>query len=444
LPILNALFRAGKLSWSKVRLISRVADQDSESLLCHAALDASVSQVKRLCDEYRWNEDNNSDINNENDRALNQWDARSLTWDNVSNGNTRIQLVLPPEIAQAFLNSVEHSLNQLDTTDTKMTQRRADDAVLMAETSLQHAGKAIATADRYQVMVSVDASELPAAHNKHKSENTPTTDSIIPTKRPTVQGAGPIARETARRITCDCTLSVNKTANGEPIDIGRKSRIWPNAMERAIKERDQQCVWPGCTQSRHLHIHHIKHWADGGETSVSNGTCLCSHLYTRKGDHTLVHEGGYAVQRIDDNAQRLYEQFVQQQHANDSSLLEFATSEIEKALRNSRESFNLVRKLSPTQYRFRIVDAHGEDILGRSHRNITDVNFADTEQWPTCKSHHPNQSCESTRDSTHISCGEPKPNNYYNDNNDRNANLFTSELFPSYALTEQVDNIQCS
>jgi len=50
LPTLNALFRVGKLSWSKVRLISRVADQDSEPLLCHAALDASVSiDIKLLC-----------------------------------------------------------------------------------------------------------------------------------------------------------------------------------------------------------------------------------------------------------------------------------------------------------------------------------------------------------------------------------------------------------
>jgi len=291
LPILNALFRAGKLSWSKVRLISRVADQDSEPLLCHAALDASVSQVKRLCDEYRWGEDGNSesDIKSENDRALKQWDSRSLTWSNDSNGSTRIQLTLPPELAQAFLNSVEHSLNQLDTTDNKMAQRRADAAMLMAETSLrscatkQGAGKAIATADRYQVMVSVEASELTAAHGGHKSDNTSsskaTDDNIIPSKRPTVRGAGPIARETARRITCDCSLSIIKTANGEPVNIGRKSRIWPNAMERAIKDRDQHCVWPGCTQSRHLHIHHIKHWADGGATSVEtlNGLTIITN-----------------------------------------------------------------------------------------------------------------------------------------------------------------------
>ena len=449
LPILNALFRAGKLSWSKVRLISRVADQDSEPLLCHAALDASVSQVKRLCDEYRWGEDGKNDshikdgINNENDRALKQWDARSLTWSDVSNGNTRIQLVLPPEIAQAFLNSVEHSLNQLDTTgtDTKMAQRRADAAVLMAETSLQSAGTVIATADRYQVIVSVDASELSDTQPRHEFDDTSSCTSanhnIIPTKRPAVRGAGPIARETARRISCDCSLSIHKTANGEPIDIGRKSRIWPTAMERAIKERDQHCAWPGCTQSRHLHIHHIKHWADGGSTSISNGVCLCSH------HHALVHEGGYTIQRVDNDDQRLHEQFVQQQHTNDSSLLEFATSEIEKALRNSRESFNLVRKLSPTPYRFRIVDAQGKDILDQPLDQPI-ANIADTKQQTTCRSHQLNQSSNSTRDSTRIFCGEPKPDCYYSDCNDSSAKLFTSDVLANYALTAQTSSTLCS
>ena len=49
LPTTTALFRAGKLTWSKIRAISRVADKDNEKLLCHAALDASATEVARLC-----------------------------------------------------------------------------------------------------------------------------------------------------------------------------------------------------------------------------------------------------------------------------------------------------------------------------------------------------------------------------------------------------------
>ncbi len=126
LPTLRALFRAGKLSWSKVRLISRVADTDNERTLCHAALDAAVSDVKRLCNGYRWQEDGNPDA--ENERALQQWNSRSLTWDETSNGSTRIQLTLPPDKAQAFLNSVKHSLSQLhDTSEQPEGTRRHQD-----------------------------------------------------------------------------------------------------------------------------------------------------------------------------------------------------------------------------------------------------------------------------------------------------------------------------
>ena len=417
LPTLRALFRAGKLSWSKVRLISRVADADNERTLCHAALDASVSGVKRLCDGYRWQEDSNGDA--ENDRALQQWNARSLTWDETSNSSTRIQLILPPDLAQAFLNSVEHSLSQLDNTreqlgETKeqlgdtisssMPQRRADAAVLMAETSLQSAGREIATADRYQVIVSVDASELSTA------DTTVTADWDIstPSKRANVKGAGPIARETARRIACDCSLSIMGTANGEPVDIGRKSRIWPSAMARAIRERDQHCVWPGCTQTQHLHIHHIRHWADGGATSVQNAASLCS------AHHTLVHEGGYTIQRVEGNDQRLHEQFVQQQHAADISQFE-----VEKELRNDKESFNTVRTLSPECYRFRVVDAQGQDIHNRSDAGIN--KDAD-------------RSTFGLDDYTRVYCGEPVPEYYYDRVRERHAPSYTSEA-PAYYAT---------
>ena len=123
LTTLRALFRAGKISWSKVRLITRVADDTNERVLCHAALDASVSDIKTLCEGYRWTDDDNGDT--ENTQAMQQWLSRSLTWSEASNGSTKIQITLPPEMAQAFLNSVEQSLNQTDITATNASQRRA-------------------------------------------------------------------------------------------------------------------------------------------------------------------------------------------------------------------------------------------------------------------------------------------------------------------------------
>ena len=76
LPTTTALFSAGKLSWSKIRVIARVADAVHEKTLSHAALDASASEVNRLCDGYRWKNEHNGD--GENERALKQWEPACL------------------------------------------------------------------------------------------------------------------------------------------------------------------------------------------------------------------------------------------------------------------------------------------------------------------------------------------------------------------------------
>ena len=55
--------------------------------------------------------------------------------------------------------------------------------------------------------------------------------------------------------------------------------------------RDRGCAFPGCTHTRFLHGHHIRHWLHGGETSVDNLALLCTV------HHHLVHEGGWTIVR---------------------------------------------------------------------------------------------------------------------------------------------------
>ena len=65
---------------------------------------------------------------------------------------------------------------------------------------------------------------------------------------------------------------------------------------------------------------------------------------------------------VTDNQTSLNEQFSLQQHETDTSMFNF-----EKELRNDRESSNKVRRLSPTRYRFRVLDAQGRDIRENHH-----------------------------------------------------------------------------
>ena len=85
-----------------------------------------------------------------------------------------------------------------------------------------------------------------------------------------------LAVETVRRLACDASLlRVLENEHGEPLDVGRKTRSIPPAIRRALRSRDAGCRFPGCTHQRYVDAHHIEHWADGGETKLSNLVTLC-------------------------------------------------------------------------------------------------------------------------------------------------------------------------
>ena len=66
----------------------------------------------------------------------------------------------------------------------------------------------------------------------------------------------------------------------------------------ALRARDKACRFPGCCNARYIDMHHIKHWANGGETKPSNLVSLCRF------HHRAVHEGGFNVEILDDGAFR--------------------------------------------------------------------------------------------------------------------------------------------
>jgi hypothetical protein len=97
--------------------------------------------------------------------------------------------------------------------------------------------------------------------------------------------------EAARRLSCDAGLvEVVVDERGTPLSVGRKRRTISGALKRALHQRDSMCGYPGCTHRLFLEGHHIKHWADGGETSLANGLLLCSW------HHRHVHEYGYTIE----------------------------------------------------------------------------------------------------------------------------------------------------
>jgi len=100
-----------------------------------------------------------------------------------------------------------------------------------------------------------------------------------------------VSRDNARRLSCDAgVVEIVEDDQGAPLSVGRKQRTIAGALRRALHRRDRSCTYPGCTNRLFLEGHHIQHWADGGETSLSNTALLCSF------HHRHVHELGYTIE----------------------------------------------------------------------------------------------------------------------------------------------------
>jgi hypothetical protein len=84
-------------------------------------------------------------------------------------------------------------------------------------------------------------------------------------------------------------VTVLEDEAGDVLNIGRRARTVPAAIKRALAMRDKTCRFPGCSEAHHVESHHIEHWADGGETSLSNLLVLCRH------HHAQLHRGSYEV-----------------------------------------------------------------------------------------------------------------------------------------------------
>ncbi len=99
------------------------------------------------------------------------------------------------------------------------------------------------------------------------------------------EGGRVLDLETIRLLSCDSSVSrIVWRGGSEILDIGRRTRVVPAGLRRAVVARDRHCVWNGCSRTpRWCDVHHIHPWADGGETTLFNLCLLCRY------HHTLVH-----------------------------------------------------------------------------------------------------------------------------------------------------------
>ncbi len=98
---------------------------------------------------------------------------------------------------------------------------------------------------------------------------------------------GPLVTgRTARRIAEDADLTpVVVNQKGDILHVGRRSRVVPTRMRKALNLRDGGCTAPGCPATPdECDPHHKKHVADGGLTKMDNLKLHCRTVH-----HPAVH-----------------------------------------------------------------------------------------------------------------------------------------------------------
>jgi hypothetical protein len=275
-------FSRGELSYCKVRAISRIATSETESQLLELARHATGAQLEKVVRGCRIAQ---RATREQSQRAH---ERRYVAWSWDADGSLRFEGRLPADEGALLLRALEAAEGPAlmgagpaeisAETPIRGTpfQRRADALATVARAALAAPEAERHGGDPVELVVHVDADTLGSERIVERSE---------------LEHGPALAPETARRLGCDAALTRIIERDGRPLSISRRNRTIPPALKRALRSRDHGCQFPGCTNTRYMHAHHIHHWGKGGPTKLENLVQLCSY------HHRLVHEGGFQVER---------------------------------------------------------------------------------------------------------------------------------------------------
>ena len=283
LPRLAEALARGELSYAKVRALTRVATPPEEERLLAIGRAGTAEHVERIVRGWR-----RMDHKEEVREAALQHVGRALQVYQGEDGMVTVRGRLTAEAGALLVQALAAAREALyqkacegepQSDPPTMAQQQADALALLAETALHHGIDPGAPGERYQVVVHVDAAVL--------------ADAEAPGQSVFEEGAR-VPAGTSQRLACDASRVVMQhDPDGRIVEVGARTRTIPPALRRALVHRDHRCRFPGCA-GRFCQGHHIRHWAHGGPTTLSNLTLLCRR------HHRTVHEEGYQVHRQPD------------------------------------------------------------------------------------------------------------------------------------------------
>jgi hypothetical protein len=289
-PLIRDAFAAGRLSFSKVKAVTRVVGLINEQTLLDQALLHTAAQLERVVRAFRKTES----------AGPSRQEGRKARWFWDDDGMLVFTARLPADegaMLVAALRMAEQSLSespespeaQEKSANSQTIENAADAVVALAQNALAAGPVDSSGDDRHLLVLHIDAEVLGESSRELSGSDQQSE------RRCHLEDGPGLDLPTAERLICDAAVmavvrsSLGPTLMGEPLRLGHKTRKISPALRRALRIRDGGCQHPGCHRRRHLQAHHVVHWKDGGPTNLENLVLLCRF------HHMQVHEDGVTV-----------------------------------------------------------------------------------------------------------------------------------------------------
>ena len=294
LPATRAAFAEGRVSFSKVRALCRVAEPESEEFLLGLAMDLTASQLERHLRSY---ESSQRGWTNE-DELRRRARTGVTTWFDAD-GMRHDEIVSPPEDGLLIGRIIEFGMEQ------RYKEQRASDKAARAEgrdpevrptlpaSERRYEGllwvlrRGLINAERDPSPVPLDDPFLIVFHVREGA-------AFVEDSGDVNLGNGLSVSPAVLQRLC-CTSMIQAMLMGDdgrrPLDLGRSKRLADDKQKLALSALFDGCEFPGCeVPIRWCQFHHLEHWGrDLGKSDLSNFRPLCRR------HHSLAHEGGWEL-----------------------------------------------------------------------------------------------------------------------------------------------------
>lgn len=99
-----------------------------------------------------------------------------------------------------------------------------------------------------------------------------------------------VGKSTIEEIFCTGSVEHVHSQNGQPMSLGRTTRVISPKLKRYVLFRDGGCCADGCTSRYRLQPHHRIPWSQGGPTDPDNLVTLCWFHH-----HVVIHQQGHTI-----------------------------------------------------------------------------------------------------------------------------------------------------